>query len=158
MYWTDESPCHQQSQQNFLKCFFLCQIVPKMKETRKNSLTWFALNWNGESTILSHSNTDEYFLQEIANWYELLKHLTLRPLKLIWLWTSPWSEETVNRRDCSSLPSMLSVFSMMQTPFTLYQDQIFPQTQELRSTDAAGVMNQVVCLCSLMHLCCECSS
>lgn len=84
----------------------------------------------------------------MANWYQLLKHLPLIRLNLIWLWTTPWSAKSATRPDCSTLPSRLSVFSMMQTPSKFYQDYIFSPIQELRSTYAAGVMNQVVCLCS----------
>lgn len=73
----------------------------------------------------------------MVNEYQLLKHLPLRRLNLIWLWTTPWSAKSVNCPDCSTVSSS-----------KFYWDYIFPQIQELWSADPAGVMNQVVCLCS----------
>lgn len=62
-----------------------------------------------------------------------------------------WSTKSINCSACFTLPSWLSVFSTMQTPSKQYQDYIFPEIRELKSTDTVGMMNQVVCLCSFRN-------
>lgn len=123
----------------------------------KIDLTLFAVKWNSESTIfitLAHGWIFPFDLIATPQTPSLSGGSTRSDFERLLDLRNLWSALTfLFIYFFCALPSWLSVLSMTQTPFKVYQDQFFfffssSDSRARKHRRLPGVMNQVACLCS----------